>query len=62
MPKKPRTKPAKNAVARCTFFNLAEMTPAARKEIAAWLRRTARFVVEEGRNTSSRFIARFWWS
>ena len=60
--KKTSKKPAANAVARCTFHHLAEMTPEARYEIAKWLQRTATFIQSKGHKCSSRFTARFFWS
>ncbi len=55
-------KPAANAAARCTFHHLGEMTPAARRDIARWLERTARFIRTKGAECSPRFTARFFWT
>lgn len=50
-----------NFVARITFYNLAEMTPEARHDIALWLKRTATFIERKGVDCSDRFTAKFYW-
>lgn len=51
-----------NFVARATFYNLAEMTPTARREIAIWLKATAKFIERKGKDCSSRYTAKFYWT
>lgn len=59
---KSRKKPVENAVGRITLFHIAEMTPAARRQIAEWLHRAAVDVEFEGPNFSARHVRRFFWS
>jgi hypothetical protein len=51
-------KKAKSA-AIVTIRRAGEMTPKGRREVAQWLRRTARLLTLEGKNLSSRFTARY---
>lgn len=39
----------------------AEMTPKGRREVAAWLRKTADGLVKEGDNYAARFTARYFY-
>lgn len=47
------------AIATITIYRADEMAPADRIEIAAWLRRQARALVQDGENYSTRFTARY---
>jgi len=61
--KTPPTKAALDKKFKCaatvTIHGAGSMTPAGRREIAAWLRSHAQFITKEGKNYSKRFTGRY---
>lgn len=47
------------AIATFTVHRAADMTPAGRAEIAAWLREQAKNITRDGKRYSGRFTARY---
>lgn len=55
-----KAKAKERSAAIVTIFDAAGMTPAGRREIAAWLRRHAAMLLREGKNyTAGRFTGRY---
>ena len=50
------------SIASVVINKAGEMTEAQRKEVADWLRKTAKELVKEGSNYSTRFRAAFLWN
>jgi len=48
-----------SALARLTIKGADRMSPARRRDIAAWLRECAKHLVANGDNYSARFVARY---
>jgi hypothetical protein len=48
-----------NSVAKLTIRRACDMTPAGRKEVAAWLRRQAAQLIKEGPKYANRFTGHY---
>lgn len=60
--KERRREMKEQSIASVVINKAGEMTEAQRKEVADWLRKTAKELVKEGSNYSTRFRAAFLWN